>query len=265
MTIRVSGLYSYPIKSCAGISHSRVDLDKYGIVNDRSFLVIGENGVAITQRDVSRLALVRVELKEGGIVSLQMPGFEDLNFERKSGGQLKEAKVWSDTVETEDQGDEAASWFSAVCARSCRLVSRSKNYKRLVNEKYIENAEEVSFADGFPLLLISDASLEDLNSKLEVPVLMNRFRPNIVVSGSGAYAEDSWKKIRINGLSLSVVKPCARCVMVSIEQESAIVSKEPLRTLSLFRKVGEKVMFGQNLLHKSAGQIKVGDELEVLA
>jgi uncharacterized protein YcbX len=125
--------------------------------------------------------------------------------------------------------------------------------------------QHVGFADGFPFLLISEASLADLNAKLEFPLPMNRFRPNIVVSGASAFAEDTWKSIKIGSVLFDVVKPCSRCVMTSIDQDDAALGREPLRTLTAYRKFGNKLLFGQNLVHNNTGVISVGDLVEIIA
>jgi hypothetical protein len=134
---------------------------------------------------------------------------------------------------------------------------------RPVNSHYATDNEQVSFTDGFPFLLISEASLQDLNKRLDEPVPMNRFRPNLVVSGCEAFAEDSWRQIRIGSISFNVVKPCERCVITTVDQALGIRGKEPLQTLSQYRRQNGKILFGQNLIHTSLGALQVGDSVEI--
>lgn len=270
MSITVSALYIYPVKSCRGIELTHCALDKYGFRHDRSLLIVDENGLAITQRDCPKLALVQVELVNSELFGFHYPGLSSLSLnpnKYQSEPDLSrtiEAQVWDDRFLAFDLGSDAADWFSEICGRACRLVSRCLQYERKVSPKYASGSEEVSFADGFPLLLISQESLDDLNAKMEAPVPMDRFRPNLVLSGAGAFAEDKWRTISINGVEFDLVKPCARCVMVTIDQDTAEIGKEPMRTLSAYRKSGNKVMFGQNLIHKAHGEINVGDKVEIL-
>jgi hypothetical protein len=172
--------------------------------------------------------------------------------------------VWDDAVDAISAGDEAQKWFSAYLDIPSRLVFMPENSIRRVEPDYDIHNDIVSFADGFPLLLISQHSLDDLNNRLVTPVPMNRFRPNVVVKGSGAFAEDRWKKIRIGTMLFYVVKPCSRCITTTVDQETGIQGKEPLATLSRYRKVDGNVLFGQNLIPESIGTINVGDCVEIV-
>ncbi len=265
MTARVSALHVYPIKSCRSTALDEAVILKRGIKLDRSLVLSKPDGTAITQREYPVLSLVNPQIVDDSHLLLSAPGKEDFHFElAKSGAQMK-CMLWGDESVSIDQGDEVALWFSTLLNVDCRLLSMADDFVRPVDPDYATAEQELGFADGFPFLLISEASLEDLNDKLEFPVPMNRFRPNIVVSGCEPFAEDKWKSIRIADVVFDLVKPCARCVMVTIDQDHAVLSKEPLRTLAAYRKVDQKVLFGQNLVHHNIGKIKVGDELEILA
>jgi uncharacterized protein YcbX len=165
-----------------------------------------------------------------------------------------------------DQGAEPAQWLTTFLGAPCRLVRMADDFVRATNPTYSVGLEgQLGFADGYPFLLTTEASLADLNSRMAVPLPMNRFRPNIVVTGSPPFAEDGWQRIRIGGITFAVVKPCARCVITTVDQATAATAREPLRTLATFRQVqGKGVMFGQNLIHTAMGTIRVGDAMDVL-
>jgi len=173
--------------------------------------------------------------------------------------------VWDDTVNVIHAGAEADRWFSEILGFECRLVHMPDDSLRPVNKKYSPTSDIVSLADGFPLLVISQASLDDLNARLAHPVPMNRFRPNLVVGGSGAFDEDTWKKIRVGDLTLRIVKPCSRCITTTVDQATGIQGKEPLATLSKYRNVNGNVHFGQNAIPESEATINLNDRVEILS
>ncbi len=268
MDLRVSSLHVYPIKSCRGIDLDHAEIGKRGILYDRSFLLVDDSGSMLTQRDIPGLALVEVKLDSvsdsDNRFLLSAPSMTEFELKISGTGKLSECQVWDDSCKGMDQGEEVASWFTEYTGRACRLLAFPDQFVRPVNPKYASAGHELAYADGFPFLLVSQASLDDLNSKLEFPVSMTRFRPNIVVSGCDAFAEDQWKRIAIGALEFEIVKPCARCVIVTIDQDDAVAGKEPLRTLALYRKQANKILFGQNLVHHACGSISVGDQIEVL-
>jgi uncharacterized protein YcbX len=173
-------------------------------------------------------------------------------------------KVWRDECPAYYCGEKAANWFSLFLNISARLVFMPSESRRLVDPHYSDGRQIVSFADGFPFLLISEASLGDLNRRLKKPLEMERFRPNLVVKGCQPYEEDSWKSIRIGDISFQVSKPCSRCVITTIDPSDGTTDKEPLRTLATYRATQGKVLFGQNLIHESEGTVEVGMEVEVV-
>jgi uncharacterized protein YcbX len=260
----VSALYVYPIKSCRGLELKSTRFDALGPLYDRRFMLVDEQGSFLTQRQEPRLALVTPRLAPTAL-AVTASGVPALKVPMSSRGQARRAvRVWSHAGEAEDAGEEAAAWFSQVLQRSCRLVRFPDNAVRWVDERYTPQPARVGFADAYPALLLSEEALADLNQRMETPVSMNRFRPNIVVKGAGPYAEDGWRRIRIGGLELAVVKPCARCAVVSVDQATAAIGKEPLATLASYRTRGNDALFGQNCVHLGPGSIRVGDEVEVL-
>jgi len=261
--MQLSGITIYPVKSCAGVNLDSATLDRFGLVGDRRWLVVDERGRFLSQRDQTRMALVRVEQEEGGI-RLSLGGNSIQVTTPGAGSPELRVSVWEDSMLALVADRSAGEWLSAELARPCRLVYMPDTCRRRVDGLYAREGETVSFADGFPLLLISQASLDDLNSRLENPVPMNRFRPNLVVSGCDSFAEDDWRRIRIGGVEFDVAKPCSRCVIPSIDQATAQRDGQITRVLASYRRVNGQVMFGQNLLYQHAGALSLGDTVEVL-
>jgi uncharacterized protein YcbX len=218
----------------------------------------------VTQREQPRLALVRAR-REPDSLELTAPGMPLLAVDVNDSARA-EASIWSDRVVVADQGAEVAEWLAAYLGQDARLVRLPEDVTRRVDADYaVTSDDQVSLADGFPALLISEESLTDLNSRLEQPLPMNRFRPNIVVRGAQfAYEEDTWAEIRIGEVSFSVVKACARCIVTTTDQNTALRGPEPLATLATYRRVERGVLFGQNLIHRAPGQITLGDRVHIV-
>lgn len=262
--ISVSELTIYPVKSGAGISLQQATLDSFGLRGDRRWLVVSPGGHFLTQREEPQLAMLAADPVDGGL-SLALGGEDTMVPAPAENAREIRVQVWEDQVRARDAGNEAAGWLTQALGRECRLVYMPDDAVRRVDGLYASEGEMVSFADGFPLLLVSQASLEDLNSRLAAPVPMNRFRPNIVIDGCGAFAEDEWRRLRVGALEMTVAKPCSRCVMPAIDQATARRDTEINRVLASFRRRDGKVYFGQNLLYQQMGCIAVGDTVEVLA
>ena len=262
----VTALYYYPVKSCAGIRLDAAEIVETGLRHDRELMIVesGSNEF-LTQRELPRLALIHPYL-EGSRLRLEAPGLSSLEIEMTFEGRAEPAKVWKDTVETLDQGAEAAGWLSEFLKTPVRLVRMAPGYRRRVNRDYaLSPSDHVNFADGYQFLMISEESLADLNRRLPEPLPMNRFRPNIVIGGSGLpFAEDYVRRFRLGSLVFQAVKPCARCAITTTDQATGAVGKEPLKTLATFRHGPKGAMFGQNLIHESKGVLRVGDSVEVL-
>jgi uncharacterized protein YcbX len=266
-TIVVSALNVYPIKSCASIALDVARLGPRGIVHDRSFMLVDREGMLITQREQPRMALIRPAISADGELTVQASGMQALTIASNQHEPRYPVTVWGYTVDGVDQGDEIAEWFSSFLSIDCRLVLFPNDaVVRRSNPKYAKREQDrVAFADGYPCLLISEASLADLNTHLEQPLPMNRFRPNIVVSGTEPYAEDTWRMIRIGEVTFDIVKPCDRCVITTTDQITTKRGKEPLRTLAKYRQATDNgVMFGQNLTYAQPGIIRVGDHVEII-
>jgi uncharacterized protein YcbX len=258
----LSYLRIYPIKSCGGIAVDEWEVDERGLRHDRRWMLVDETGSFMSQRKLPRMALIKVRLESDGLV-VDAPGMSSLQVPfGPPDGKPMLARVWNDLVEAQTVDDD--SWFSEFLGVRCKLVYLPDESVRQVDPAYAEPGDRVSLADGFPFLLISEASLADLNARLEQPLPMDRFRPNLVVGGCEPFAEDGWRGVRIGRLTFRVVKPCARCTITTVDQESATKGKEPLRTLARFRRAGNKVLFGQNLIHDETGTLRIGDPVQIL-
>jgi uncharacterized protein YcbX len=264
--ITVSALYIYPIKSCRGIAVQGFRLDELGPQFDRRFMLVDAAGKCITQREEPRLALVvpslqptTLTVRADGMKALKLP------FAVRDGGQVVDIQLWDHRGPALDAGRDAGEWFSEWLGRECRLVYMPTAQLRRVAPDYSPEAAFTAFTDGFPELLVSTASLADLGAKAQLTLGAERFRPNLVVTGCEAYAEDTWSRVRIGAIPFDVVKPCERCVVTTIDPYTAEAGKEPLVALSAHRRQGSKVLFGQNCVHRELGSVRVGDRVEVLA
>lgn len=238
MVATISRLFVYPVKSLGGIEVRAAEVGARGLLHDRRWMLVDEKGVFLSQRRLPRMARIQVRIQAGRLVARApgMPALE-LPLRPRHGGSVR-VSVWGDEVRAVSCGGEADRWFGESLGTMCRLVYMPDEAERAVDSDHGRAGDRVGFADGFPILLLSEASLEDLNGRLERPVPVDRFRPNIVVEGCAPYEEDGWRAVRVGGVSLRVVKPCARCVITTVDQESGVRGKEPLRTLAAYRKVG---------------------------
>jgi uncharacterized protein YcbX len=255
----------YPLKSARGISVGQSAIDQRGLASDRRWMLVGDGQVFMSQRKHPRMCLIAVELDKNFLI-VSGPGMEKLRVPRDLDTPEKmQVQIWEDRCLAMACSEEADIWFTRFLGIRCRLVFLPDQSIRPINAQYDINKHSVSFVDGFPFLLISEASLTDLNSRLSAPISMDRFRPNWVVKGCHAYAEDSWKKIRIGDVQFHVAKPCARCVVTTVEQTTGNKGKEPLLTLSKYRQLGGAVLFGQNLIHENLGIVKIDQEVDILS
>jgi uncharacterized protein len=262
--MHVSGITVYPIKSLGGIALDYSAIEERGLPHDRRWMLVDAQGQFLTQRKIARMALFKVALRENSL-RVQYPDFPELAVPFVPEGEQMRVTVWEDTCEALAVSPAADQWFSDALQMHCRLVYMPDQSRRRVDERYNTDDYMVSFADGFPFLLIGQASLDDLNSRLPEPVPMNRFRPNLVIQTTEPFIEDTWQSIRIGEALFHVKKPCARCVLTTIDQQTAAKGPEPLRTLSTYRRIHNKVLFGQNLVFGRQGNsIRVGDRVEVV-
>ena len=259
----MSELWRFPVKSLRGVRCARLAVGPRGFEHDREWMVVDATLRFLTQRQVTKMALVDVEV-DAARVRLAAPGMPDLGIAHEQNGAAIEVRVWSDVCAGVTVGAEADAWLTGFLGRSCRLVRFPQGAMRAVDPAFAKPDDQVGFADGFPFLLISQASLDDLNDRLAQPVPMIRFRPNLVVTGTAPFEEDRWRRIRIGGLTFRVVKPCSRCIIPTIDPDTAERAREPLQTLKSYRSRENKVFFGQNLLHDGFGELSEGMSVEVL-
>jgi uncharacterized protein len=271
---QVTGLYIYPVKSCGGLAVPNWGITRYGFRHDREFLVVDQHWNFLTQRTHPKLALVQtfpgpdlLRLRAPNLPEMTFPWFgspEDHSIESK-----RSVTIWRDQVEAHDCGEEIAEWFSAHLGCQARLVRMGYRYRRLVRPENVPavhqgalGIREVGFADAYPFLIISEASLADLNRRLPQPIPMDRFRPNIVVGGAlDSYAEDQWQSIDIGSLRFRHGAPCIRCVVTTTDQITLERRPEPLKTLATYRRNRDGgVNFGMNFFcEASTGTVRVGD------
>jgi uncharacterized protein len=257
-------LWIYPIKSLGGIRLKTAEVLAKGLKYDRRWMLIDEQQKFITQREHPKMALFKLSMTDDHLMVCL--GKDEVKIPVNLSQPNKiQTMVWDDKVEVLPVNSNIDDWFSERLGIKCSLVHFPETHVRKVDQNYATENEEVGLADGFPFLIIGQSSLDDLNQKLEYPVPMNRFRPNFVFTGAKAFAEDHWKSIRIGAIEFKVVKPCARCVLTTVDQDSGIKSNEPLRTLSTYRKVNNKVLFGQNMIAINSGFIKMNDSIEIIA
>jgi uncharacterized protein len=261
--LRLAALYVYPIKSAAGRSVQEWEVDGFGLRHDRRWMVVDPRSQLITQATHPRLAMVRPVI-ERDTLRVTAPGMPALDLPlNPPPSVMTTVAVWGDTCEAVWTGAHPAAWFSEALGTPCSLVHMPVETIRTADPAFAPPGVRVSFADAFPFLLVSEESLADLNTRLPVPLPMNRFRPNLVIRGDRPYVEDSLTTFRLGEIEFRVVKPCGRCVVTTIDQQTAERGVEPLRTLATYRKEGGEVMFGQNLVHLGTGRLSVGAPLLV--
>lgn len=266
--MRLSALYRYPLKSGQGESLQQITLDELGLDGDRRWMLVDEaSGRFLTQRAVAQMSQLSALYNERGGLTLSAPGHSAIDVALPGAdAELRGVTIWRDTLRVPDAGAAAAAWVSDFVGKPTRLVQVPLERARATEAGYGKDDDQVAFADGFPLLLIGQASLEDLSQRVGRPLEMLRFRPNLVIEGSNAYAEDGWKRVRIGDIEFRLVKPCARCILTTIDPQTGERSadREPLATLQQYRAQEEGAMFGQNLVNESNGRLEVGMPVTVL-
>lgn len=264
--MHLADIYLYPVKSSAPIAVTTADAEPRGLRHDRRWMVVDAHGRFLTGREFARLTLVRAQPRPEGL-KLDAPDMPSLTVRFPSIDLTTWVTVWKTPLGARPAGDAADAWLSEFLQQPARLVHMDATAIRTVDPAYAQPGDEVSFADAFPLLLISHAALDGLNARLAKPVSMVQFRPNLVVDGVPAHAEDSWKRIRIGAVEFDVVKACTRCVFTTVDpvRGERDPEGEPLRTLIGYRRTSSGVTFGQNLIPRSFGTLRVGDAIHVLA
>jgi uncharacterized protein YcbX len=272
--MHVAGLHIHPVKSLRGLAVEAAGVDALGLVGDRRFLVVDPSGTFMTQRGFPGMARVGAFL-DASHLTLRAEGFGEVRVRREPDPGAPEAvvRIWkSEGLRAEDCGEAPASWLSSALGTPCRLVRIGARFNRPVRADYAKPGDTVGFADAFPLLVISEASVGDLNRRLAetggAAVPMNRFRPNIVVDGCEPHAEDRLRRFRIGSVHFRAAKPCIRCIVPTTDQLTGQRGVEPLRTLALYRRDPldpTQILFGYNLVNETkAGEIRVGDPVEIL-
>lgn len=263
--LTVSGLFTYPVKSLGGFSLDEATLSERGFQYDRRWMLVDNDNHFLTQREYAEMALLQTNITDQFLqINHKIKGDKiDIPLTPET-DETAMVQVWSSRCRGQFVSNAADEYFSTMLSVKCRLVYMPDSTNRWVDGRYAFNKEITSFADDFPLLIIGQASLDDLNGRLAEPLLMDRFRPNIVFRGGFAFQEDEMKHFTINNIDFYGVKLCARCPITTIDQQTTAKSKEPLKTLATYRTKNNKVYFGQNLLHKGNGKVRVGDEIQLV-
>ena len=260
--MQLQSIHIYPIKSTRRLALSEAVVEPRGLAGDRRWLLVDTDGVFLSQRSHPRMALIRTELHGGGL-AVTAPQMPPLVVPRPTNGAARApVRVWNDEVAALPAAPAANAWFSRFLDLQCRLVFMDETAQRPFE---LETAGLVSFADMTPVLIATQASLDALNARLDEPLPMNRFRPNLVVAGTEAFEEDRWPRVRIGEVVFDVIRPAGRCVVTTIDQDTAAQGKEPLRTLATFRKQGSEVMFGIRCAAAAPGVVRVGDAVHAEA
>lgn len=260
----LSQIFLYPIKSLAGIQVQSWLVDKNGLRYDRKWMLVDEDGQFMSQRRLPRMALFKPRIEQENLI-VSAAGMQDMPLALQPvGGDDIEVTIWRDRCIARTVSSQADEWFSEFLDTKCRLVYHPDDRRRQVDQRYAKPSDQTAFSDGFPFLIVSENSLATLNQKMSAAIGINRFRPNLVIADCDSYAEDSWRRIRINGIEFRLPKPCSRCAVPGIDPDTAISDKETLLTLSKLRKWENQVYFGQNALHDGLGELAVGNHVDIL-
>lgn len=266
--LQLSEIWIYPVKSLAGIRLEKSRVTQRGLEYDRRWMLVDEKGVFVTQRKYPQLVLFQPKI-DGGFMQIShkdaTKGSVSFSLSQNNENQPIEVQVWEDCVVAAEVDEEVSGWFSGILGFNVRLVYMPENSLRKVDPDYAITSDDItSFSDGFPFLIIGQSSLDDLNLRLKEKVTIQHFRPNFVFTGGEAYEEDVWVEFTIGSLAFYGVKPCSRCIMTTVNPKSGtFAGKEPLYTLTKYRKVGNKVIFGQNVIAKDEGVLKINDSINV--
>lgn len=262
--LTLTEIWIYPIKSLAGVRLQKANVKQKGLEHDRRFMLVDEAGRFLTQREHSNMALFNVAIDNDLLTIESRTSRQTLTIDLEPNvGEALPVQIWEDEVEAWEVNPVFSNWFSNELQIKCKLVYFPESNRRDVDPEYAHAKEQVSLADGYPCLIIGQSSLDDLNSRLEVPLPMKRFRPNFVFTGGQPFEEDEWKNFKIGKNRFAGVKLCARCVLTTVDPETGIKGKEPLATLATFRKRDNKILFGQNLIPIDYDEVCEGDEIEL--
>lgn len=263
--LTLSEIWIYPVKSLAGIRLKRARVIPKGLQYDRRWMLVDEKNIFISQRTMPELTRFTLSLSNTvlTVVNKMNSASLILDVTGSDAGVPSQVAIWDDEVQAVEVNPAFSKWFSDQLKITCRLVFFPEPNVRDVDPNYVKNREQVGLADGYPFLMIGQSSLDDLNNRLETPLEMRRFRPNFVFTGGRPYEEEQWRQVRIGNNLFLGVKPCARCVLTTVNPDSGEKGREPLLTLSKYRKEGNKILFGQNLIGVEHNEINEGDEITV--
>ena len=259
MSLRISGIFIYPVKSLGGIPVTSARVMKKGLQHDRRWMLIDSANIFLTQRIHHRLALFKMNFANEGF-EVNYDG-NNIGIPSTVEGDPIRAKIWDDEVTVQEVSTAHSNWFSKRLGIDCKLVAFPEQNERPIDVRYRIGDDHVSLADAYPLMMIGQSTLDDLNERMEIPLPMNRFRPSVVFTGGEPFEEDHWNKFTMNNLRFAGVKLCKRCVLTTIDQATGIKGTEPLATLSKYRKKDNGVYFGQNVIPIEPGEIYIGDEI----
>lgn len=266
----IERLTVYPVKGLAGLERTEATVTPFGLAGDRRYMLIDPEGRFMTQRMTPALTQFAVKPLSDDRISIAMPGSGTLELpliDSEAAALMEDTRrvqIWDDSLDAHVGHAEADAFFSDALEQDVRLAWMPPGAQRMADPTYARRDERVSFADGFPILVLGRASIEELNERLEQPVRLNRFRANVLVGGSHPWAEDAWKQLMTEQVTLDLVKPCARCAVIATDQETGERSKEPTATLATYRKRDGKVMVGMNAVaHPDGGIIRTGERLRV--
>ncbi|NOT10536.1 MAG: MOSC domain-containing protein [Methylococcaceae bacterium] len=263
MDYQLSGIFIYPVKSLAGIPVTHWNVMATGLQYDRKWMLVDGSGQFLSQRALPKMALIKTALTEHHL-TVSAPNKPDLSISlNAANGPAIKSIIWHDQCVASHVSLEADAWFSNFLGQNCRLVYQPETAIRQVDPQFAHPSDQTAFSDGFPFLVISENSLVSLNAAMQLNLTMARFRPNLIISGCPAYAEDSWREISIGAIDFRLPKPCSRCIVPTIDPDTAETGKEPLATLNKLRKWQNKVYFGQNALHDQCGILTVGATVRV--
>ena len=267
--LKISELYIFPVKSLGGIKLNTSQLSPFGLKHDRRWMIVDDNGKFISQRETHKMATIATAIKDNELI-LSYRNSEIVVPEIHEGSEKISVSIWKDSFKATHVCSQIDKWLTDILGQNCRLVYMEDTVQRQIDVDFAPKGQNVSFADGYPILVISQASIDDLNTRLDAPVNINRFRANIIISGSDAHAEDNWLNISINSIEYKAVKLCSRCIMPSINQETGKQDQvKMLAVLNQYRKIDKKIKFGQNFIYKNADIINqqiisCGDEIKLI-
>lgn len=264
MSIVLSGIFVYPVKALRGVSLEQAEVQPAGLAADRRWVIVGPDGQFLSQRDHPALARISA-VPRGAAVVLAAAGQPDFLLLPPVGGERRSVTIWRDQVTAAAAEPAADAWLSRVLGTACHLAWMDADCRRPLHSTAAGPGATVSFADGYPCLVCSEESLADLNGRLAEPVPMNRFRPNLVVAGGDAYAEDNWTRLTIGEATFAAAGPCARCAVTTVDQTTGRPgAPEPLRTLAAYRQVGKGIIFGMNLAVERPGKVQIGNQVRLV-